>query len=365
MAGPIVYWNNVPPPYMIIRWSALAEELGEDRFEVWLNRTKMESYGWASRNGFNHRVRVNRTLRVGRFTLTLPSYVLGRRPAAVVALYEDYTFVVGLIVLFLRKVPVYLWCEATTERHKPGRRGRRVKNLVRRALFARATGFFSPGPDADRYIVRNGGKPERTYRLPHVVDQKLVGRVHDRSNATNSGAKAFAYVGRLIPGKGLETLLRAFSSGAAFSSLRIIGDGPERAELEEYASELGVADRVTFAGFLQPDAVGVALARIDVLVVPSEAETYALVVDEALASGAYVLASSGISEIRHRISSERIGRVFEVDNAPELASIMSKLESSGIPGTAEERMRVVQWWTPKAWSEILRGTLEENGSVSE
>ena len=61
---------------------------------------------------------------------------------------------------------------------------------------------------------------------------------------------------RLIEKKGLPTSLRAFAHFAQVhpqASLTIAGEGPLRAELRRLAADLGMADRVEFAGFLNQD----------------------------------------------------------------------------------------------------------------
>lgn len=64
---------------------------------------------------------------------------------------------------------------------------------------------------------------------------------------------AFLFIGRLIQGKGVNHLLRAFAAAALSCPacrLVIVGDGPERPQLEALTAELGLKQRVTFAGWV-------------------------------------------------------------------------------------------------------------------
>jgi glycosyltransferase involved in cell wall biosynthesis len=63
-------------------------------------------------------------------------------------------------------------------------------------------------------------------------------------------------------------------------------------ELRKTAADTGTADRVVFAGAVPHDDLGAAYARSDLLVLPSRAETYGMVVAEALAHGLPVVASA-------------------------------------------------------------------------
>jgi len=107
------------------------------------------------------------------------------------------------------------------------------------------------------------------------------------------------YVGRLeIQHKGCDLLLdcvaRARATLAARSSrmptLVVVGDGPDRAELERRAAGLGLADAVEFRGRVDGEAKYRLMAAAHAVLMPSRYETFGLVAVEALAAGAPVIA---------------------------------------------------------------------------
>jgi glycosyltransferase involved in cell wall biosynthesis len=95
-------------------------------------------------------------------------------------------------------------------------------------------------------------------------------------------APVIGAVGRLVPTKRFDLLIRAVA-GLCDATLLVAGDGPQRAELQDLAEELGIADRVVFAG-VRPHVRDV-LCAMDVFASPSEQETFGLAVLEALANG--------------------------------------------------------------------------------
>jgi glycosyltransferase involved in cell wall biosynthesis len=113
----------------------------------------------------------------------------------------------------------------------------------------------------------------------------------------------FVFCGRLDVEKGVALLLRAFARLHAENSsarLRIIGQGPERENLEQLAASLGISDSVFFLGWLSPLEIEQHLRDPWCSVVPSVwAEPYGLVAAEAIIHGVPVVASSsgGLSEI--------------------------------------------------------------------
>jgi rhamnosyl/mannosyltransferase len=98
--------------------------------------------------------------------------------------------------------------------------------------------------------------------------------------------------GRLVPYKGFDVLLKALKHVDAH--LLIAGTGPLEAELQGIATASGVADRVTFAGYLSRAEQRQAFGAADLFVLPSvnEAEAFGIVQLEAMCSGIPVVNTS-------------------------------------------------------------------------
>lgn len=103
------------------------------------------------------------------------------------------------------------------------------------------------------------------------------------------------FLGRLVSQKGCDTLIDALSLLAARGQrpgLTVIGDGPDRAKLEQQAEELGVARNVRFLGGLKGKALADELARHKIMVVPSRyEEPFGIVALEGMASGCILIVS--------------------------------------------------------------------------
>jgi glycosyltransferase involved in cell wall biosynthesis len=111
-----------------------------------------------------------------------------------------------------------------------------------------------------------------------------------------SAAPLVVYAGRLAREKGVDVLLRAFAAAAReipATSLRVIGDGPERASLERLAALLRLDGATTFTGAVSGQDVEREMARAWALVAPSRwAEPLGLVAVEAIVRGTPVVASA-------------------------------------------------------------------------
>jgi glycosyltransferase involved in cell wall biosynthesis len=108
-----------------------------------------------------------------------------------------------------------------------------------------------------------------------------------------SGEVTVAYVGRLVPIKDLDTLLRGVAlARARLPQIRLLiaGDGEERPSLEARAIELGLTGRVDFLGWRRD--LPALYARVDVFVLTSLNEGTPVSLIEAMAAGVPAIASA-------------------------------------------------------------------------
>ncbi len=111
------------------------------------------------------------------------------------------------------------------------------------------------------------------------------------ANFTHDAAK-FLFVGRLTRLKGLDVAFRALEGLKGYIwTLDVVGDGPQRQELEALSQSLGLNERVTFHGARGKHEVEEFMAKSSCLLFPSYSEGMGLVVLEALSVGLPVIAS--------------------------------------------------------------------------
>ena len=104
--------------------------------------------------------------------------------------------------------------------------------------------------------------------------------------AGNPESTLLLYVGRLSDEKQIEHI-RPTLEALPNTRLALVGDGPARAELERYFADLPVK----FMGYMRGERLSQAYASADIFVFPSRLETFGLVVIEAMAAGAPVVAA--------------------------------------------------------------------------
>jgi len=201
------------------------------------------------------------------------------------------------------------------------------------AILHNAVKTFSPPPDEEVQEVRRtlGVDPEEAVILS---------------------------VGRLSHEKGHADLVRAAASLVALPQVPrfrvvIVGDGPEREALIRLASQLGIQERVTLAGFQRDTRIYYALATL--VAVPSHSEGSPNVVLEAMAAGLPIVSNAvgGVPEI---LEEGVTGMMVPARNpgamAQAIARVLNDQQLRGRLGSAAQA-RAESDYTPEAYRRAL------------
>jgi len=171
------------------------------------------------------------------------------------------------------------------------------------------------------------------------------------------------FAGRLVPEKGLDTLIEA-AAGLDGITVRLVGNGPERDRLTAQAAQLGV--RLELRPDIAHERMASAYARFDVLVLPSRTtptwtEQFGRVLVEAMWCGVPVIGSSS-GEIPWVIESTGGGLVFKEGDATALRRAIAELRDSParrreLGSSGQERVR--DTFSVEAVARALSGALTE------
>ncbi len=165
-----------------------------------------------------------------------------------------------------------------------------------------------------------------------LIDAGIRAPVHLLPNGVNvseyrlrpelkSSTPLIGYLGRLKKYKSVDHLLRALPiviRAVPDTRLLIIGDGDDRHRLEKLAGQLGIADKVEFAGQVDHETKIDLLNRVWCVVNPSPKEGWGLTVIEANACGAPVIAANSPG-LRDSVVDGKTGRLYSYGNVEQLA----------------------------------------------
>jgi glycosyltransferase involved in cell wall biosynthesis len=199
----------------------------------------------------------------------------------------------------LAGVPITLATYHQIQAHRPSARSRSI-NYLTHSVLVDSTIAVSEG--VKRSLVTTTGLPGGRIRVIHNgIDPPVnADAAHGLPERADDDIW-IGYFGRLSPEKGVARLLDSLSLLAPeCPTVRtlIVGDGPERTELEAQAERLGIAHLVHFLGF-RADARQI-MERVDIVAHVPVYEGFGLVAIEAMACGRPVVANDapgGLSEI--------------------------------------------------------------------
>lgn len=204
--------------------------------------------------------------------------------------------------------------------------------FIRRFLCARAAANIAPTQWLGGLLqLPNVGA------IPHGLESTEPGL---RSTPC-SGTPVLAFLGRLVTTKGVRVLFQAArilrEQNRSFELL-IIGDGPERASLEQFARDSQVGAQIRFAGCLGGAQLEADLARASAVVVPSlGGEVFGLVVAENMLRGIPVVASD-LGAFTEVLGNS--GLTFRTGDARDLAAVIARLlDDASLAATLGHRAR--------------------------
>ncbi len=173
----------------------------------------------------------------------------------------------------------------------------------------------------------------------------------DRTAPLDLPAAYFLFVGRLASNKGLPNLVEALARLPATVRRPVVLMGPdwgERAALEALARERGVETLLRFLGHVPDRSVYRAVLRgATALVLPSEWESYGVVLLDAMAAGVPIVATA-VGAVPEVLGDGRYGRLVPYGDPDDLARALQEVverpdEARGRVTAASEQVRALDW----------------------
>lgn len=214
-----------------------------------------------------------------------------------------------------------------------------LRLALRRAMVWAADACITNSHAGQKYLIDClRSPPELTFAQPYEVpDVRSLAAVNEMLEVVVPGQSlrfkdlkrpVFLFVGSMLPRKGVSCLLEACKllkdAGSKEFSVLLVGDGPQREDLQSYTQQHQLEDCVTWVGRVNYDDIGTYFHHADVFVLPTLEDTWGMVVLEAMLLGKAVLCSTGAGAAELVQEGEN-GYRFAPDNPQVLAAAMQRL----------------------------------------
>ncbi len=201
----------------------------------------------------------------------------------------------------------------------------RVREFLRKSLLHIADALVVNGHSGARYLQSFGVNPASIFLVFTTTDVAAFARVP--LMRTGPAAHRMLYSGRLVERKCVLPFLRVLARWLEAHPDRtaevvIAGDGPERGPIER--AGLPPQLQLRFLGDLAYDQLPAVYAEAGVLIFPTMADEWGLVVNEALAAGVPVLGSAYAQAVEELVEEGRTGWIFRPDHEDELYAALDR-----------------------------------------
>jgi glycosyltransferase involved in cell wall biosynthesis len=295
--------------------------------------------------------------------------IAGWAPDALLVFSWSYRSNLAVLRHFKGKIPIFFRGDSHLLDEQPG-----LKTGLRRTLlrwvYRHVDYAFYVGENNRQYFRKHGLKAEQLLFAPHAVDNR---RFQENASAKTAEALAwrrqlgipqdaivFLFAAKLESKKDPELLLNAFARmDHPKAYLVMVGNGPLEAALKaQYPNH----PRILFLPFQNQSQMPLVYRLGQVFVLPSRgpAETWGLAINEAMACGLAVVASTKVGCATDLVRPGQNGYVFEAGQPESLHSALGQLlqEPARIAEMGQASLqRITDWSIGKAVDGIEQGVL--------
>ncbi|MDQ2710900.1 MAG: glycosyltransferase family 4 protein [Acidobacteriota bacterium] len=243
------------------------------------------------------------------------------------------------------------------------------RQSLRKVLHHAIDAFLVTGESGARYLRHIGVPDRKIFKIAYTTD---VQRFADAPiTRTPESAWRLLYVGQLIARKGLLEFLSVLSRWAMLHPERqvefvLAGNGPLRESLQ--TMPIAPSLKLTFLGEVAYDILTDVYRRAGLFVLPTFADTWGVVVNEAMAAGLPILGSVYGQAVSELVEDEVSGWTFRPDVAEEMLDAIDKSLNTSREKLDEMRAAaraMALRFTPEYVSELIESAITASASQAE
>jgi len=332
--------TNIPSPYRIPLFNAIAGQLRQDNIELTVifgrktyERRKFDQVS-ESEFEFQYRFLDSETIDFGNQEKTYFSYkglfaeLRKIQPDCIIM--NGYTVATTILWLrsFLSNVPFIVWSGSI---FKSGRFDSLIRRIQRKLIIRRASAFIAYGSLAKEYLIEMGASEDEVFVGINTVDTRFFKEkttMLKRDIVKEENKFSLTYIGYLSARKNVIAVLNVMKELVKHRKdfvLDILGDGPELENLKNFVLLNKLSNHVKFHGFIQKKEIPIFLAKSDCFLFQTDFDIWGLVLNEAMASGCLVISSENAGATKDLIQHGVNGYIADYREPVAVAKILDDI----------------------------------------
>ncbi|HHX69298.1 MAG TPA: glycosyltransferase [Gallicola sp.] len=252
--------------------------------------------------------------------------------AVIICGFTDVTTQLSYLSCKINHIPIILWSELSGVylfKHHT------FYNPLITFFIKNSDALVVPSTQSKEYHIKMGSSSNKIFISPNTNDeQKYICKIkkykenssliHEELSVTTT--KNIIFVGRFIKRKCVDYLLKSFIEVKAEMDnlgLILIGDGPEKENLQALCKDSGVKD-VYFTGFVSEEVKIKYYSISNLFVLPSLWDIHPLVIPEAMACSLPIVSTTGVASSRDVIIDGENGYIINTKDVEQLTSAIRK-----------------------------------------
>lgn len=219
-----------------------------------------------------------------------------------------------------------------------------ISLLLSRFVVARAQQIIAISNAVSDYLYATREVPQS--KCIHVIHYGYGFHVTEHALERRRFTNIIGTISRLAPQKDLVTLINAFALVASNNqnlTLKIYGEGSERASLERLSESLSLKERVRFMG--KTDSVDEAMQEFELFILSSIYEGFGLVLLEAMSNNVPIICSNSVAAVEVLGSSHPL--IFRIGDAKELAYKIEHAINQDLSEVLDHQKKRLEIFSPK------------------
>lgn len=319
--------TNVPSPYRVDFFYYLQSNFRQYQFYILYSSVKEDNRQWEidSRKLINSYFLKSKTIKIkGTMDYKYIHVPWGARkkinkinPDIIIGMEYNPTVLVALQWCLKMGKPYISWTDGTLNSEK---NINAIQKLVRRYTIKNSAAYIASSSSARENQIFYGALSEKIFISFLTINIKEFMQPIQKRNENQ-----IIYVGGLIKRKGVDLLIEALANIEENFYLVIVGDGPERRNLENQCIKCGLSDKVCFKGYLHKEQLLDMYRQSSIFILPTREDCFALVILEAMCSGLPIISSKFADGSRDLIDDKKGGFIIDPYDQKQFSSCIKML----------------------------------------